>query len=357
MILHSMTDFNLHVGANGLFFFFLLGLTVSASSTGMRGGIRTSLPLFAGSARYAALAITLVIGGYSLWFNSGALRASAEYSKFSEQIANADASLSFTDDRNAIERAVALDGFNPVYRVKLAALQADAFEFDQALLSIKTALRHNPLCGTCLQSMAVFYDMAGEEDKARKYLEASLRYGARWTDKYLRYAKWLSGTGDRDEALRVFEMGMKAEPQRFALYIEAMTGEGYSVREIYGVLPQRHEWMITLAREAIASDDTDLAGSLLDSAFGLISNSDAARALDYNLIYILNKKAGRQEHSYYVASEGAERFQDNANILIAYGRELERRGELQSAIDAYRDVLMLQPSNLSATRGLERLAR
>jgi O-antigen ligase len=39
ILIHGITDFNLHIGANGLYFFFLSGLAVSAAHTKLRGGL------------------------------------------------------------------------------------------------------------------------------------------------------------------------------------------------------------------------------------------------------------------------------------------------------------------------------
>jgi O-antigen ligase len=39
ILIHSITDFNLHIGANGLYFFFLSGLAVSAAHTRLRDGL------------------------------------------------------------------------------------------------------------------------------------------------------------------------------------------------------------------------------------------------------------------------------------------------------------------------------
>ena len=36
ILLHSFTDFNMHIGANGLWFFFIAGIAVSAANTGIR---------------------------------------------------------------------------------------------------------------------------------------------------------------------------------------------------------------------------------------------------------------------------------------------------------------------------------
>jgi O-antigen ligase len=357
MLLHSLTDFNLHVGANGLFFFFLLGLMVSASSTSLRGRKRTSLLPCTERAKYSALVLTLILGSLSLWFNSDAIRASAEYRKYTENVTGADGDVSSIGAMSAIRNTVSLDSLNPVFRVKLAASQVDAFEFDTALLNMKSSLLHSPLCGLCLQSMAAIHDMGGEEEMAREYLESSLRYGARWTDKYLRYALWLSASGGRDEALRVFAQGMSSEPGRYSRYIKAMADSGYSFMEMSNVLPQRYRAFLLLAGKAVSSENKSLAGSLLDRAFELISKSDSPYMRDYNNMYYLNSKLGRYRQAYNVAAEGTDRFDDNPYLLAALGREFERRGELQRAMETYREVLILQPFNGMAARGLKRLDR
>lgn len=43
LLLHSVTDFNMHNGANGLYFFFLCGILVSAGNTRLRYRTRSTL--------------------------------------------------------------------------------------------------------------------------------------------------------------------------------------------------------------------------------------------------------------------------------------------------------------------------
>ena len=68
---HSIADFNLHIGANGLYFFFLMGLAVSAANTRLREGLgetylkKKNVPLKA----LTTLTALLFMG--CLIFNSG----------------------------------------------------------------------------------------------------------------------------------------------------------------------------------------------------------------------------------------------------------------------------------------------
>ena len=42
ILIHSLVDFNMQIGANGLYFFLLLALAVSAANTRMRSGLGAS---------------------------------------------------------------------------------------------------------------------------------------------------------------------------------------------------------------------------------------------------------------------------------------------------------------------------
>jgi O-antigen ligase len=71
ILFHSLTDFNLHIGANGLYFFFLAGLAVSAANTRMHDGLNDTylkevrLPL-----KGLIIPVALIFSG-SLIFNTG----------------------------------------------------------------------------------------------------------------------------------------------------------------------------------------------------------------------------------------------------------------------------------------------
>ncbi len=77
LLLHSLTDFNLHIGANGLYFTFLVALLVAAASTSSRSGSHSELPKV--SRGRVSLALPLIVIGLcgSLLFNVGGLVAEA----------------------------------------------------------------------------------------------------------------------------------------------------------------------------------------------------------------------------------------------------------------------------------------
>jgi len=357
MLFHSLSDFNFHVGANGLFFFFLLGLTVSSSSTSFRGRKRTSLPKCADKTKYAGMLLALILCAFSTWTSARLLLASSSYGGYMESSKSSGTDVPSLAARSLIQRAVDLDGLNPVYRVRLAGEKVNAFEFDDSAVEIQTALRSSPLCGACLQHMAILADMTGDYQISQSYFDASLRYGARWTDKYLRYATWLSGADQRDEGLIVFGRGMEAEPLRADEYMETMVERGYSDLEINRILPERYEAMLAFVRIFAFSRDTVIAEEVLDKSFSLLKKSERPKASDYSTIYYLNMQMKRYERAYEVIVEGASLFVDNSNLQAALGRELERRNDSEKALEIYKKVLLLDPTNVTAIRGMERLSR
>lgn len=353
MLLHALTDFNFHVGANGLIFFFLLGMAVAASYSSSRGGNHARLASYNRNHRYAALFIAVVLGCTFIWVNTRMLMASRDYNRYKE----VSASSKLSDARKILERAVSLDGLNPIYRVKLAAEEADEFSFIESERNMGIALRHSPLCGLCLQSLAYLKDVSGESEAARNYLYASMRYGARWTNKYLRYASWLSVSGHYKEAIDIYSEGIEAEPERAVEYIDSMFRSGLSFDVVYESIPQTHEARLALAQNAVSSGLGHEASTLLDGAFSIMSEFGRGSAIDYSKMYWMNVSLKRYSQAYDAASVGADRFSNNSNLRTLLAIELERAGKSSLALDAYRYALGLNPSNITARKGVERLGR
>ena len=355
ILLHSMTDFNMHVGANGLFFFFMLGLAVAASTASSRRGNHYRGLSYGKRYLYAALLLSLSLGCISTWMNTKMLLASSVYREYRAKSAATLYLATPLDKKRIFERAVSLDGLNPMYRIQLAAAEAEDFEFIKAESNVRIALLGSPLCGLCLQSMASLKDISGEYEAAQRYLTASMRYAPRWTDKYLRYGSWLSSSGKKEDALHVFLDGINAEPGRADLYIERMINSGLTFEMIYANIPQRHEAMLALSRKALSSGHRPMASALLDRTFTAIKSSGGASELDLNSMYWMNIALKRYPQAYAVASEGVARFSRNSNLRTLYARELERIDKREEALDAYRYALALNPSNSTALRGVERL--
>jgi O-antigen ligase len=177
ILLHSITDFNTHIGANGLYFFFLLGFTVSAANTRLRLTSdstylkKTNLP--ARNLSYAAGAALLAC----LVFNLGVLAGELRFNKAENTyIAKSAPENEIVSLKETAAGAAAFDPLEARYHYAAAN--------SELLLSNKTAaferlwksVRLDPSNAEYLQQFGFVLSGAGRHEEAEGLLEAGIRY-------------------------------------------------------------------------------------------------------------------------------------------------------------------------------------
>ncbi len=86
ILLHSFTDFNMHIGANGLWFFFVAGIGVSAANTGMRKQSRETrlVPVTSAPKKSLSFVVVLIVAVSSIAFNISNLLGIFYYSNIKD---------------------------------------------------------------------------------------------------------------------------------------------------------------------------------------------------------------------------------------------------------------------------------
>lgn len=173
MLLYSITDFNLHNGANTLYFFFLCGVLIAAGHTRYHRRVSaTTLPRIA-TQGYRRMAIAGVICFTLLvfWIQGGMLRAEWLYQKV-----DAVSGSMLRPEKKIkqvsllLKEAIAVDPFSERYSYALANIKKNANQKEEALELYLLAARKQPL-------EARFYIAAGQllistdPDRSKQLLE------------------------------------------------------------------------------------------------------------------------------------------------------------------------------------------
>jgi Tfp pilus assembly protein PilF len=74
---------------------------------------------------------------------------------------------------------------------------------------LKELLKENPLDSFLHHALALEYIKTGDEDKARKLFERILEREPSYVGSYYHLAKLFERMGDKESAIRWYEMGMK----------------------------------------------------------------------------------------------------------------------------------------------------
>jgi len=237
LLFHSFTDFNLHIGSNGLYFFFLLGLLVSSSHTRMQQH-ESSLP---GKVRapvnmLAALAVSLL--SLTLAFLGGRMLAGT----FSEGVQRTNPAHASPSDisrmRADMQRAVRFDPLEPEYQFLLGSLELLGDQ-GSAPERFRKAVMLAPANGEYIQAFGIAHQDPVQEETAERLLRLGISRDRTNPLMYIKYASWLRKRGRGDEGLDVFKKAVALEPDNTRSHISRLVLLGYSDAEIRRALPDR----------------------------------------------------------------------------------------------------------------------
>ena len=239
ILIHSITDFNLHIGANGLYFFFLLGLVVSAAHTRFSDEsdssyLSTAELLTIRPVTYGTVTLMLLCALY----NMGVLLGNYHHARIDRSQLDPGTSITeITKIRELSLRALAYDPLEGRYRFTHADSEWLLKNKGAVLSSYKKAVRLDPLNGEYLQKLGLVMAEDGKHDVA----SVLLRYGA-VVDKQnpLRhqvYGSWLIKNEQKEEGIQSMRRAIELEPRKGKDYITLLVLHGLSDKDIQRALP------------------------------------------------------------------------------------------------------------------------
>ncbi|MFH2007321.1 MAG: tetratricopeptide repeat protein [bacterium] len=261
--------------------------------------------------------------------------------------------------------------------VQIAQIHRTAKEIDECESSLQRALRADPV------NREAFRLLEDLHKRTRKYQELEQLYagrlelvtGAEVIDLLMKRAGLLEEhLGNRPDAIRCYESILPHEPPggaAAAMLAELYQGEGEWKKlaalkeaelEVVDDVPNRIGRMMELAliyRDELS--DEDKAGILLHNVLQMDPNHP--EALDYYRDHFRNKGDFRGLADLIAFSiEGAIESRVRRSLIVAQLKELaeiaeQRLGDLPRAMDAWRRIQEVDPTQLEARDAMRRLAK
>ena len=240
--LHSFVDFNLQVGANGLYFFFVLAVMVSAVYTRFsENSRRTYLSRFNTDPRLIRAAAAVFFIGL-LILHGGAL--TANYHVFDHRDIPLSSDLSPRDleaIRRAYDQAAIADPLNAHYNLVTANVSSLLNDTHMARSHYQRAVRLDPLSAQTLEDAGRFFARQGDMDVAVPLLQAAMDVSHRHISSFLNYAAALFENDRTNAAMNMLTSAMMEEPRNADACLALMAWWGLPTDRMKQVLPQRTE--------------------------------------------------------------------------------------------------------------------
>lgn len=357
ILIHSITDFNLHIGANGLYFFFFAGLVVSAANTRLRDGLnntylkRIKLPL---AKPLAAVIVVLLF--LSLTFNIGVLTGKFYFiflkkTNFSEDISR-EKLLAMKD---AAYRASFFDPLEAQYHFAIAHIERLLSHSKPALSHYKMSVRLNPVKGEYLQMLGLVMSEMNRYDAAERLLRAGIRFDISSAVRYRIYASWLLSRDKKESSIRNIKKAISLEPQKTKKYITLLVLYGLSDREIQDSLPEMVKPHLLFADYLFKTGRDDMAEDEYLNALDYIKNEKEISPSYFYKVYQYYMKKGMYDNALMVMKRAVEALPDNVSIRLTTAGAYEKAGITYRAVEEYRKALIIDPENNRARKRLDKI--
>lgn len=358
ILFHSVTDFNLHIGANGLWFFFTLGLAVSAANTGLhRTSIPTRLPeLSSPITRWTITGIAVTLSISSLVYLGSTGIGNYYFSHIRHFKAGANSPVAdLTTIKSITERARTFDPLNAEYA--FANANADLFlgNSSQALDNFYTSIRLHPTNSRYLKRLGLYLATLGRHDLANLCLKESVRRDISDAGCTLEYAAALFYEGTTDLGIQYMKRAIQLDSKSIDRALLTMSIFGLPDSQIESAIPDTPAAYITWASFLFSKGKRKQAETAFLKALPMIDNQNAQQYWEVYRIAEFFRKRGKINQAIDVIQRGIDLFPHEVHARIYLGDLYQKIEIYYRARQEYEQALIIDPLNNRAKRRLERL--
>ncbi len=369
ILFHSMTDFNTHIGANGLWFFFLAGLGVSAANTGLRKQSKDTrlVPVHSAGKKTGAFIVVGIVAICAIAFNISHLVGSFYYSNIRNYTISANTSPDVLQKFKKVADYAAK--FNPLeaeYPFSMANTSWYLNDLDQSRNYFKTSIGLDPLDSRHLNRFGTFLARAGENDKADIAFKKSMLYEQSNPEYAFRYAVWMISNNKVDQGISHMKTVLDLDEKFIDRVLTIMIVKGIDSHQIETVIPKTPGPSIAYAQFLFDTGNTLEAIDRYIETIDLIETvqSDPRKDLKdyertiqsyYFKIYRFFIKYNDLKNAMHVMERAERKLPMDASIKVALGDLFYRQGISYKAAEKYDHALLLQPDNKRAFKMLKKI--
>ncbi|GBE02737.1 O-Antigen ligase [bacterium BMS3Bbin06] len=358
ILIHSLSDFNLQIGANGLYFFFLMGLAVAVVNTRfLNGGEETYLEekeLKIGGPLIIAVSLMLFL---SVLINSGILAGKAFFASIRNiQLSDHLSGKQVEKIRTNALKAAMSDPLEARYRYAAAQSYLLKQDMERAMDFLYDAIKLSPLKGEYLQTTGFVLMAEGRKGEGERLLSRGVEVERNNPLMYLRYASRLFSEGRRSLAGDVVRRALVITPEKTGEFVTMMVLNGLKDKEILGILPELSVPFFRFGEYLENTGRSGLAEVAYRRALESAKKEGRLRPDYFYRIYRFYLKRGDRNVALEVMKDAVEEIPDTPGLRLTLAAEYERLGITYRAMEEYKKVLILDPSNRRARKAIERLS-
>lgn len=369
ILIHSFTDFNLQIGANGLWFFFILGIAVSAANTGLKKqSLKTRLtPIAFKGSKAIGLCISVGLAVFIILGNASHLIGLFYYNNIR------NFTISSRTPETILEKIEKVAGyahrFDPLeaaYPFTKANTRWFLRDKTQAAANFTTALQLDPLDSRHLARYASFLARNGEEDKAGMAYEKSMIYDRSNPEYTFQYAAWQIVTEQDEKGILYMRKVLDMDETYIDRVLTAMIIGGIDAWQVEKAIPEKPGPSIAFANFLYDTGNSAEAEERYLSTLDMIEKMPYDKThdikrfekdlRDYFLkIHRFFKSKKDLQHAMHVLERAEKRLPQDPWIKLKLGDLYYQMGILYKAAEKYDQVLLWLPDNKRARQQLQKI--
>jgi tetratricopeptide (TPR) repeat protein len=352
--LHSFTDFNFQNGANGLYFFFIVALAVSASHTRSHGKEATILL----SQKKRGLGYTVLFcAGFlllaSLTENGCTLKGNSQLASILQSPWNVDSEQEeLRDIEVRLVKALSLSPYNSYIYFLMADVNNTMGNQEAADRYYKKAIRLNPTQSTYLQNYGFFLNKKGEHSLADSLMQAGIRHDRNEPDRKRKYARFLFNANENEKGLQVMTDVFAEDSKNAAFDIAFLVDAGFSYADIRRILPDKTAPFLAFADFLDQKGDLEQAAVLYRQALTKIATEKVVMPDCFFKVSRFFTEQERYEEALDVILQAITFFPAHVELRVAAGNLYGELGLTHRAIEEYRVALAIDQGSSEARKRL-----
>ena len=351
LLLHSMIDFQMYNGANGLYFFFFCGLATAAASTRLHYRTRPTLLPAAPRGQLtisAILALVLLIG--SIWYSTTTFRAGQTFAPVKKIYLNANIParrLQELHDRAQTAAGLApLEGRYPFFMAAVSSLLGNPARAQREYINASLL---NPLSGQFIQQLALTFAETRPET-TDSLLLLGCRYEPLILNYHLTFANRLIATDRKPQAVTIMHQVLQQHPRWAARLSNFIFLNELKRTDITGMLPDHPRAWYETGRIMEKEGKTEEAEYYYLQSLNYLT-THPAQPVYFLQLYNMYTRQHEDSKALTILRRGIQYLPANASFHKLLGNHYRRQGITYRAVEEYQQALQLNPGDT----GLERL--
>ena len=357
ILCHSVTDFNLQIGANALYFFFLLGMGVSAAFTTFHATRRhTALNPVSETNLKKWLVLAWGTGVTAIGYGIG-MAIAFQHSHLAQDFYTKDklTNKEVATINTAMHRAMAVDPLDATYCFISARTHQIMGNTTQADADFRKAIFRYPSQSLHLQAFGRFKGNMGDMETARRLFQAAIDHG-RFTPRfYLDFADFLWDTGDVTGYTAQIKNALTITPSRFKKIFPQLLEKFPNEKEMVEAFPERVFPYQHLGDYLVTQGKKDDAEAAYLMSLDYIGNETGRRTGFFMKVIRFYAREKRYDDALDIVKKGLVEYPGDVRLRIEGAQYYEKMGVVYRAAEEYKKVIALDPTNAVASKRLAEL--